>query len=412
MCVMADRRRGSNRACVVLVALALTAGCTGTDGVDPGPSEPARQTSTTSPSSVPSTNPTREATAGEYDLQDAAMDWFTSAGPSEEVRNVYDLTHDRMVVTVADASGDRVVVLAAGSRAEYQVPTGQIVQNAYLVGDDVVFDTAAADTDDYWITRWEPDTGATQTIYQATGDDAWFSETAVDGTDLYLDVRGDGDTECVARLDLSAPDPVRRASTVACTEPGLRAGWLRVTDGALTFLAGTQSTACPTMYRVTLPAGRPEKLAVDGCVSRGIADANWIVWSEPPPVDADGYANYFDARLRVQTGDGVHDLGAAVTGSTAVCDGALYWTWDDMEAPLEPSQIRRWTPDGGVEVVYRSPDGSGLDRYATSGVSCRDGVVTFQRFGWWGNAGQELMTSRPLDWTPTLNSAGLTPGRR
>lgn len=333
----------------------------------------------------------------------------TSAGPSEELRSVYDLTPDQMVVTVADTSGERVVVLAAGFRAEHRVPTGQIVQNAYLVGDDVVFDTAAADTDDYRITRWDPDTGGTQNIYQATGDDAWFSETAIDGTDLYLDVRGDGDTECVVRLDLSAPDPAHGASTVACTEPGMRATWLRVTDGTLTFLAGNQATACPTMERVELPTGTSQTLDPAGCVARGIADANWIVWSEPPPVDADGYANYFDASLRVQTDDGVHDLGTAVTGSTAVCDGALYWTWDDMEAPLEPSQIRRWTADRGVEVVYRSPDGSGLNRYATGGVSCRHGVVAFQRFGWWGDAGQELITSAPLGWVPDLNDAAPAP---
>lgn len=80
-----------------------------------------------------------------------------------------------------------------------------------------------------------------------------------------------------------------------------------------------------------------------------------------------------------------------------------------MEAPLEPSQIRRWTPDRGVEVVYRSPDGSGLNRYATGGVSCRHGVVAFQRFGWWGDAGQELMTSAPLGWVPDLNDAAPAP---
>lgn len=128
------------------------------------------------------------------------------------------------------------------------------------------------------------------------------------------------------RLDLSAPDPVHGASTVACTEPGTRAAWLRVTDGTLTFLAGNQATACPTMERVALPAGTAQQLDVDGCMSRGIADGSWIVWSEPPPVDADGYADCFDASLRVQTDDGTHDLGTAVTGSTAVCGGALYWT--------------------------------------------------------------------------------------
>jgi hypothetical protein len=347
----------------------------------------------------------RETTAGEYALVDSPMEWFTSAGPSEELRNVYALTADRMVVTVADASGDRVVVLGAGSRVEHQVPAGQIVQNAFLVGDDVVFDTAAANVDDYWITRWDPATDSTETLYEATGDEAWFSETAVDGTDLYVDVRGPDDTQCLLRLDLNAADPASEATTVACAEPGMNVGWVKITNGALTFLAGDQTTSCPTMYRVMLPDGSPEKLAVDGCVTRGIADASWIAWTEPPPTDADGYENYFDASLRVQADGGVHDLGTAVTGSTAVCDGALYWTWDDMEAPLEPSQIRRWTPEGGVEVVYRSPDGAGLNRYATGGVSCRDGVVAFQRFGWWGSAGQELMTSAPLGWVPELNSA-------
>jgi hypothetical protein len=347
----------------------------------------------------------RETTAGEYALVDSPMEWFTSAGPSEELRNVYALTADRMVVTVADASGDRVVVLGAGSREEHRVPAGQILQNAFLVGDDVVFDTAAANVDDYWITRWDPATDSTETLYEATGDEAWFSETAVDGTDLYVDVRGPDDTQCLLRLDLNAADPASEATTVACAEPGMNVGWVKITNGALTFLAGDQTTSCPTMYRVMLPDGSPEKLAVDGCVTRGIADASWIAWTEPPPTDADGYENYFDASLRVQADGGVHDLGTAVTGSTAVCDGALYWTWDDMEAPLEPSQIRRWTPEGGVEVVYRSPDGAGLNRYATGGVSCRDGVVAFQRFGWWGSAGQELMTSAPLGWVPELNSA-------
>lgn len=352
----------------------------------------------------------RETTAGEYELVDAPMEWFMSAGPSEELRNVYALTEDRMVVTVADASGDRVVVLGAGSRVEHQVPAGQIVQNAFLVGDDVVFDTAAANVDDYWITRWDPATGGTQTLYQATGDEAWFSETAVDGTDLYLDVPGQGDTECIMRLDLDTADPVRGATTVACAEPGMSVGWLKVTNRALTFLAGNQTTNCPAMYRVILPDGGPEKLAVDGCVTRGIADASWIAWTEAPPTDADGYVNYFDADLRVQADGVVHDLGTAVSGSTAVCDGALYWTWDDIKAPLEPSQIRRWTPDVGVEVVYRSPDGARLNRYATGGVSCRDGVVAFQRFGWWGSAGQEFMTSAPLEWAPELNGAGSAPG--
>lgn len=105
----------------------------------------------------------------------------------------------------------------------------------------------------------------------------------------------------------------------------------------------------------------------------------------------------------------VHDLGTAVTGSTALCGGTLFWGWIDFEPPVEPSQIRRWTPGGSIEVVYRSPDGAEFDGYATSGVFCHGDVVFFQRFGRWGSAGQELITNAPLAWVPDLNSAGAAP---
>lgn len=414
------RRFAPIRVSAAVAVLMMVVGCTAPDregsepSTEPGPSVRGTVRPSPSPSptesAAPDLDPGWETSAGEFALVDAPVEWFTSAGPSQELGTVHVVTAETMVVSVSDLSGDRVLSLGPGSRVELLVPSGQIVQDAYLVGDEVVVTTAAAHTEGFWVTRWDPATGATRTVFEATGDDAWFSETAVAGADLFLTGRGDDDMQCVLRLDLNATDPERTPSAVACAEPGKDVRWLKVTDGSLTFLTGDDETPCPTMHRVRLPGGSPERLAVDGCVSRGIADANLIVWSQPPPVDDDESENYFAAELWAQVDGEVHDLGTAVTGSTAVCGGTLFWTWIDSEAPVEPSQIRRWTPGGSIEVVYRSPDGAGFDAYATSRAFCHGDVIFFQRFGWWGSAGQELMTNVPLAWVPDLDSAGAAPG--
>lgn len=347
--------------------------------------------------------------AGDIPVTDALEQWHTAAGPSIELQSVSALTPTRMAVVLADMSGQTVALLGPGTRQVHPVPAGQIVQNVHLVGDSVVFDTAAPDGNDYWITRWSPSSGEVTLLYSSTGALAEFSETALDGTDLYLTAHDDGSRACIKRMDLTEPDPGQHLAIVTCVDPGFNINWPRVTHKVLSYLSGTRERDCAILHRVILPSGPDEVPNVDGRISRGIADDRWVVWTEPPPIDPEAGAAWYKADLRVQVGGTRYDLGAANAGSTRVCGRALYWTWNDPEPPMEPEQIRRWAPGGPVEVLYRSPDRSGLDAYATSSVTCWDGGVGFQRFGWWGSAGQEFLTNTALDWTPDLDPAGPPP---
>jgi hypothetical protein len=401
------------RASVALATLALASACTPAhDDRQPGPTASTTQSPTASiPEPSPTASPSHGVaqTAGDAPLVDALEAWTTLAGPSDEMLTVTPMTATRIGAVVQDGSGQQsLVLLGPGTRVGHEVPAGQIIQHIYPVGDDIVFDTGEDITGHYWISRWNPESDEVDLLYSSTGADPEWSESAIQGTRLYLTSRGHDGTDCVKEMDLTSPTPGDELTEIACVAPGVNIGWLIVTGHTLSFLSGDPTAnECPALHRVRLPDGQDEVVAVDGCISRGFIEDSWAVWTEPPPIGPSGSVD-FAAELRVQVDGEMQTLGTAVNGSTVICDDSLLWTWYDAEPPIGPSEIRRWKPGGPVEVLYRSPDRSVLEAYSTSTPTCASGAVGFQRFGWHGDSGQEYLMDRDLGWTADVHPSGST----
>ncbi|MDO8105953.1 hypothetical protein Q6348_01935 [Isoptericola sp. b441] len=337
---------------------------------------------------------------------DALADWARAAGPSDELSRVEVVTKEQIVAILNDTgNGEVLAIFGPGTRMTHQVPAGRIIQSAYLIDGKVVFGLGEDGTEDFWVDRWDPTSDTVDVLYESTGEDSAWSETAVDGSTMYLTAPGPNQAYCVRRMDLSVAEPRLDPDPVACVDADSDLGWLQLYEHTLSFQTLASDADCATVHRISLPDGRDEVVDIDGCVSRDIVGRDWVVWTEPPVEDPEmgGSTNFFDVPLRVRVGGTTYDLGSAVAGSTVICDGWLYWDREDFDPPISPEEIRRWRPGGPTQVVYVSPEAA--DGYATSIPLCGPGVLGVQRMGGWANAGQEFLTTPTLGWTAGLHPA-------
>ncbi len=249
----------------------------------------------------------------------------------------------------------------------------EIVQNAQTADDGtVVYGLGDDDDGEFWVKQWDPESGEQSVLYESVGVGASWSETALVGDSLYLTRRHDDGSDC---LDVLTPIAVGAGTTTLdCAKEGETLDHLRAApDGTISYLTHPQASDCGALHKVAPGGAPPQTVASGDCVSRGNADGTTVVWTGLPPTGDLG-TNYFDAPLSATSNGVERELGTAAAGSTLLCEGSVYWLWEDFTPPVSPSEIRRWTPGSDtIEVVYRSPDESDLNRFSTSAPQCGGG---------------------------------------
>lgn len=310
------------------------------------------------------------------------------------------------IVTVYRGAEPEILVYSAPD-GQWQLPmTGaEIIQLAYVVHGAVVFGVGDDITGEFWVRRWTPQSGEVLDLYESTGTDAAWSETAIVGDTLFMTVPQTGGGTCVSALSLnevSPSDPI----PIVCEQADSQVGWLQSSGDTLSYMTQSDDEACPQLFSFSATVREPVRHEITGCASRASVGGGMVVWNESPSADASGSINLFVTELRVMTGETTTDLGESVAGSTEVCDGYVYWL-RGRGSGGKTAEIRRWTPGGEVEVVYRSPDDEESGRsYATSGPSCGDdGRVYIQRMGDDYGAGAELLGTESIGWRPALTPA-------
>jgi hypothetical protein len=153
---------------------------------------------------------------------------------------------------------------------------------------------------------------------------------------------------CIASVDLAT-----RKSTLGWCAPE-RHGFstARVTpagDAMTTF--DDSRPSCRTVVRLTGATTEPFPGVVDCHGYEGVLSDDGAAWSVIPRE-----RRIEDAHFYARVGDGYFDLGAGSSGSLTWCGGAAYFTRDPQRRG-DDAALMRWTPDGGLSTVYRSPGG-------------------------------------------------------
>lgn len=407
VCHSSGHRARRGRSATLVVALATTLLGSGCDASGPAaPSEPASVTTTagTGPSRTGTGSPGAAATPA---VVDALADWGAVAGPTAELLAVTGFRPDAFTATLKAGAGEdeAVAIFRDGQRLVHPAGPGFIVQDIFLVGDDVVFGVANEDKGEFDVYRWDGTAATPEALIESTGTDWWWSETAVIGTTLYYST---AHAACIEAMDLSRPNPREHVTQVACAAPGEELSRLFAQDSVLSYLSSAPTADCYVMYRVVSPGSSPERVQGPGCIAQGVADAHIAAWNEAPIPDTNGYSNWFDVPLHGVVDGREIDLGRGGAGSEIICDGRLYWTKEGDAAGA--AEVRRWRPGGPIEVIYRSPDeDTTVHAYATSRPTCSGGLVGIQRSGWWAYGGDEFLTTPPLGWTANLKPAAPRP---
>lgn len=399
VCHSSGHRARRGRSATLVVALAMTllvSGC----GAGGGPS-PIPHRTTTTPAA------TRSGPVDPHPkVVDALATWGTVAGPTAELLAVTGFRPDAFTANLKAGADEAVAIFRDGQRLVHPTGPGFIVQDIFLVGDDVIFGVANEDKGEFDVYRWDGTAATPEALIESTGKDWFWSETAVIGTSLYYNTAHGA---CIEAMDLSRPNPREHVTQVACAAPGEELSRLFAQDSVLSYLSSAPTADCYVMYRVVSPGSSPERVQGPGCIAQGVADAHIAAWNEAPIPDGNGYSYWDDVPLHGVVEGQEIDLGRGGAGSETICDGTLYWTKaGDATASAE---IRRWRPGGPIEVIYRSPDEdiASAQAYATSRPTCSGGLVGIQRSGWWAYGGDEFLTTPSLGWTANLRPAAPRP---
>lgn len=409
VCHASGHRAGRGRSVTLVVALAVTllvSGCDASGRASPSERASVATTAGTGPSHAGTGAPGAAATAPA--VVDALAAWGTVAGPTGELLAVSDFRPDAFTAKLKAGADEAVAIFRDGQRLVHPTGPGFIVQDSFLVGDDVVFGVANEEKGEFDVYRWDGAAATPETLIESTGKDWWWSETAVIGTSLYYTTHG----ACIEAMDLSRPNPREHVTQVACAAPGEELSGLFAADSVLSYLSAAPKDACYVLYRVVSPGSTPERVQGTGCIAQGVADAHLAVWNEAPVPDSNGYRYWFDVPLHGVVDGQEIDLGRGGAGAATICGGTLYWTKaGDATASAE---IRRWRPGGSIEVIYRSPDEdiAAVRAYSTSRPTCSGGMVGVQRSGWWAYGGDEFLTTPSLGWTANLELAAPRPSPR
>lgn len=340
---------------VALLALGGSTACTA-DGTDPAPP----------PTSIPTGDP-----GGVLPVVDALAEWRTVAERSSEAIVYYPFAADTYAALLHHADGYAVGIVRPGSSATLPIDDGWTSQEPFRVGESLVFGEANEDAGTYRIRRWDGRAVEAEVVYES---DYWSEAVVIDAT-LFLTVAEDGRI-CIDAIDMTAADPSATLAQVWCPEGGSEPWWLKSEDSALSFLSGADRE-CATAHRLDPADLTVTDVEEPGCISRGIATRDLVVWTEPPVPDEAGYENWFDTQMRALADGTLVELGSAVAGSPTACNGAIYWLHQTTG-----TEVRRWRPgDETVQVVYRSAVGGGTDAYTLGAPTCVAGTVTVNVLG-------------------------------
>ncbi len=373
----------------VLASVAVIALCACTDdGVDPAPPQVVTASTTPSASATTGSAPQGDTT---IDVSDDNSEWSNVDVPDGYLGTVGISSTGNAYAVLQDAKGiQSLTVVGDDTAAPLTMRPAEIVQNAQTADDGtVVYGLGDDDDGEFWVKQWDPGSGEQSVLYESVGVGASWSETALVGDSLYLTRRHDDGSDC---LDVLTPIAVGAGTTTLdCAKEGETLDHLRAApDGTISYLTHPQASDCGALHKVA-PGGAPQAVASGDCVSRGNADGTTVVWTGLPPTGDLG-TNYFDAPLSVTSNGVERELGTAAAGSAILCEGSVYWLWEDFTPPVSPSEIRRWTPGSDtIEVVYRSPDESDLDRFSTSAPQCGGERLWVERIGWRGDSKPELL---------------------
>lgn len=305
-----------------------------------------------------------------------------------------------------DDSSTRIVTyLPDGSAATLSIDDG-IVQEVIQVADSLVFGVGSDATGMFKLVAWNPSSGESTVLIEG---DTW-SEYALNGTDLYYTWPGQPGEHCVRVVGLDDPMNFQDDRVVTCVGPETDIGWVKSDASAVSFMTRDQGEECWRINYVDSANSEVVRIEVPGCVVRGVYGEGTPVWNEA--TQGEDTDTFFHTELRALSAQGAVSLGDATAGSQTWCDGALYWLTERNPPNLMHSEIRRWRAGSAVETVYVSPDGdaSRSETYSTSGPQCDDsGRVFVQRLGWWPGAGDELLATPGLDWSPGVDVAERRP---
>ncbi len=168
---------------------------------------------------------------------------------------------------------------------------------------------------------------------------------------------------CLGEVDLAT-----QAGRVAwCAHKGEGFSNARVgSDGDLSLLTFDDSRpSCRTVVTV----GDESVTPYDGpqeCLGwEGVTLTDARVWSVTPKAN-----RIEDAHVYAASADRRFDLGAATSGSLLACGTSAYFARDP--AGGDPARVLRWSPDGGLDVVYEAPlgGGSGTDGFVVVPLRC------------------------------------------
>jgi hypothetical protein len=302
------------------------------------------------------------------------------------------VSDDLFLAEVTVETGEGFMVASRGDESVvHDAPPGWIIQQVAASGSEV-FVVMDDDRSRSRIIEMHPD-GSEGVLFESIGTPMFISELAMSHDKLYFTVLDNDGSICIQRRTLTDDQP---PETVVCGEPGEDLGWMAVDGSAVSFVQGPfADSGCEKLMVLTDSDTAPKVAAPDDCVFEGAAGERTVAWSRPPVPDSQGALDYFDVPVYGLQDGIVVGLGRGVAGSVTVCRDVAYW----LTSSTGGDEIRRWEPDGNVEVIYRSPDQGPGKRYATTKPYCTPDGLLIQRAGWQAGAPDEILVTPPVEWT-------------
>jgi hypothetical protein len=385
--------------------LLALAGCSSGDGADVADPTPAEATGTTAQS--PPDSPTPGGGTRPTPLEPGVdlLDWQPVPGSVDDVVTVAG----RWTLTVS-ADGARATLdgpTPTTVRAEdgHRISTAQIDDaHALVVSQDTREQRPAT------ATLVDLDTGATSAVgggsevptttggtWALAGDHAFYATYGGPSGRAYCLASVDLASVDLASVDLASVDLVGGSQQQVWCAPqrqgfsNARAG----ADGALSLLTFDDSQpSCRTL--VSLAGANPDDPDPDldpapyadptACKGwEGVTLDDATVWTEIPKESRIEQAVAYAAGP-----DGIVELGDATSGTLIACDGAAYFARDAGGG--EPAKVLRWSPETGLDAVYRAPGGSGKGRdgFVVAPLRCGGDHLTLTALT---SAGDEQVTA-------------------
>lgn len=153
---------------------------------------------------------------------------------------------------------------------------------------------------------------------------------------------------CVATVDLAT-----RTSALGWCAPK-RHGFndARITPAGTSLLSFDDGQpSCRTLVALEGDSATPFPDVADCKGWDGLLTDGGAVWSVIPKERQVESAHFY-----ARAGAGYFDLGPGTAGTLVWCAGSAYFVRDPQREG-DPASLMRWTPDGGLAVVYQSPGG-------------------------------------------------------